>query len=554
MGPTDGRDRGSEASRDAGRTAVLVERAQRGDERAFGEIYDEWFARVYDVSCRVVGDRSIGAEVAQETFLRAWRSLDTVRDPHVFGGWLLRIARNTALNRRRAEARTTALDTEGMAMIEGRGPSPASAPAGFRVEERVAGMDDPATAIADAEVVDLVWEAVGALAERDATVLDLGLRQGLSPAEIGEAIGLNRNAANQAVHRARRNLRTAVEARVLWREGGPACRGLARALQKAGVDAFGASAIPIAEAHAKSCDHCSERRRLRLEPAALFAALPLVVAPALLKAKVAAALAAEGVPMAGSASAPAAGSPPASPGSGPGPRPAPAPATDDTVVLSVPGGGPTGPPPTEGDAPVTRRRTLVLLAAVVVLLLAGGGIIALVRRDDPPPLVATTGASTTAPSTTSTPRSSTTTAPTTAVPTAAAPATTQPVVVPPPRPTTTVAPSTTPPTTAPPPTTTSTTTTTVPVVVTITITPSTRTAPWTVADQPRLTWSTSGAATVTVTGPGVNATNPGGDLALCLNPLATLCNPPAGTYSYTLTARDAGGAIVAERTASLVVP
>ena len=63
------------------------------------------------------GDRSIGAEVAQDAFLRAWRALDTLRDPLVFGGWLLRIARNAALNRRRSEVRATAVDAEGMAMM-----------------------------------------------------------------------------------------------------------------------------------------------------------------------------------------------------------------------------------------------------------------------------------------------------------------------------------------------------------------------------------------------------------------------------------------------------
>ncbi len=144
---------------------------------------------------------------------------------------MLRITRNAALDRKRKDARATPLDDEGLAMIESAGPSPASAPAGFRVEDRTRTADDPAHAIEDNELVALVWESAAALGARDAEILDLGLRHGMSPAEIGETVGMNRNAANQAVHRARNRLKTAVEARVLWRSGEPVCAGLAAALE-----------------------------------------------------------------------------------------------------------------------------------------------------------------------------------------------------------------------------------------------------------------------------------------------------------------------------------
>src|SRR5262249_22669974 len=89
-------------------TAELVGLAAAGGERAWGALYDAWFDRVYDTVYGVVRDHSVAAEVAQDAFLRAWQQLDTIRDPAVFGGWLLRIARNTGLNRRRTELRTTA--------------------------------------------------------------------------------------------------------------------------------------------------------------------------------------------------------------------------------------------------------------------------------------------------------------------------------------------------------------------------------------------------------------------------------------------------------------
>jgi RNA polymerase sigma factor (sigma-70 family) len=537
----------------AQRNAALVERAQAGDERAFGELYDEWFARVHDTACRITGDRSIGAEVTQDVFLRAWRSLDTLRDPLVFGGWLLRITRNAALNRRRSEHRTSAVDDEGLAVIEAHAAGSGRVP-GVRVEERVAAASDPVEAVADAEVVALVWEVVGALPARDAEVLDLGLRQGLSPAEIGEAVGLNRNAANQAVHRARQRFRMAMEARVLWRGREPECPQLARELRAAGVEHFGAAAVPVADAHARHCDRCGDRRRLRLEPAALFGATPLVMVPVLLKAKVAAALAADGVPMGGSRS-PSGSGPEGGAGSGSSPG-----AHAGVPHAPLVSGG------EESTARRSRRRVGAAVAAAAVLLVLALAVATLARNDGERTVAAGgTAAPTTsarAATTTSTTTSTTTLVPSTtsAAPAAAPPATSSPPVAAPPPATDPPAEPAAPAPTDPPPTTstsTSTTTTTVPVDASLTIVPSTRARPWTIvaADAPRITWTVTGAASVQVRGPGVAASTASGSEILCIAPPppTSTCNPPLGPHTYTLVARDAAGTVVAERTAVLTV-
>jgi len=285
--------RAAERSEDA----ALVERARGEDPDAFGRLYDRWFTRVHDLAFRITRDDAAASDVAQDAFISAWKSLDKLENPEAFGGWLLRISRNAALDRKRRDARATPFDEEGLAMIEAAGPSLASAPPGFRVEDRTRSADDPAYAVEDGELVALVWESAAALGERDAEILDLGLRHGLTPAEIGEAVGLNRNAANQAVHRARNRLKTAVEARVLWRSGEPVCAGLAGALAKAEVGHFGADAVRVATRHAEKCAECQERRQTRLEPSALFGAVPFLAVPWLLKMKVAHALSESGVPM-----------------------------------------------------------------------------------------------------------------------------------------------------------------------------------------------------------------------------------------------------------------
>ncbi len=279
----------------------LVERVRAGEHQAFGQLYDEWFDRVFDVASRIVRQPDTAAEVTQEAFLSAWRKLDTLEDPAAFGGWVLRIARNGALNRTEREQRSRAVDQAGLAMIEASGAGASNAPSGFGVEDRLGQMGTPGAALEDQEIAALVWQAAEALPERDVEVLDLQLRHGLSPAEVGEMLGLNRNAANQLVHRVRGRLATAVKARVLWRGGEPSCEVLSERLTQAGVVEFGPEAVRVIERHVPGCTQCDERQRLRLEPVALFAALPIMMAPLVVKASTATSLAALGVPMHGSA-------------------------------------------------------------------------------------------------------------------------------------------------------------------------------------------------------------------------------------------------------------
>jgi RNA polymerase sigma factor (sigma-70 family) len=474
--------------------AELVERARAGDEAAFGALYDTWFDRVYDLAFRVVRDPNAAADVAQDTFLSAWRQLDGLDDPAAFGGWVRRIARNTALNRRKKDQRARPVDSDAMAAIEAAGPSAVSAPAGFRVEDRLGAATDPARAAEDGELVDLVWEAADALGERDASVLDYTLRHDMTPAEIAEVVGINRNHANQLVHRVRNRLGDALRARVLWRGGEPACADLRAALDDAGITRFGPDAVRIATTHADDCEECSERRRLRLEPSALFAATPFLVAPVALKSRIAEALSQEGVPMQGSAH----------------------------------GGSGAGKPRPRWRSP---RAVAAIGAAAVVLVAAGVTARALSDDGDSKPVTSKVVATST---TTTTIAPTTTTAP--AAPTSPIlPGTTErPVVAPPPV------------TDPPPPA----------VTANLSVVPGSKQSPYpNDGAAPVVQWSTSGGASVSVSGPGFSSSAPSGTSPrLCPTAGASwsVCSA-AGSYTYTLTVRDPNGAVVAQRNATLTV-
>lgn len=79
----------------------LIESYGSGDERAFAELLDRYLDTVYAFALRLVGSRDDAEDIAQETFLKAWKSLARFRKGANFKTWLLAIARNTAIDRLR---------------------------------------------------------------------------------------------------------------------------------------------------------------------------------------------------------------------------------------------------------------------------------------------------------------------------------------------------------------------------------------------------------------------------------------------------------------------
>ncbi|MCB1259667.1 MAG: sigma-70 family RNA polymerase sigma factor [Acidimicrobiales bacterium] len=576
MDASDGEERYPHRERDAG----WVAQARSGDPDAFGRLYDAWFDRCFDVARRIVRDDEVAAEVAQDGFLAAWRNIDNLADPGAFGGWILRICRNQAFNRREREQRTTAFDDAGMALVSaGAGRALGTGdtgPAGFGVEDRLGSFDDPARIAEDNEAAALLWGAVEALGERDAEVLHLQLRHGMSPAEVGDVLGMNRNAANQLVHRVRGRLDGAVRARVLWRDGAPACPELRASLASAGLDAFDADALKLIERHATSCTTCDERQRTRLAPSAMFAAIPLL-APIVFKQQAAAALAAAGVPMGGSAFAGSAGAAGGGTGGGGTGGDGTAGQTGQPPTNVEAAGSATPSPPTSGPAlaavdgpppPGNAARAaggsgrtplwVALGAAAGVLLVIG---VLLLLRDGTDAEVASGASSTTTTVTAGANGTATSNVPqsTTAGPGGPSPTTTAPDA------------TTVPPTTRPTTSTTAPvgTTTTAPRTITIDVdvAPPTVTGGWDMANAPQLTWSVTGAdgLAVRVHGPDGGqgdrtiSTAPSSPKPHLICPVVpvpghsgTACPELPGTYTYTVDVVE-DGVVVATASVSLEV-
>jgi len=88
----------------------LIARLSKGDEEAFVTLYDRHAGHVFALTFRILGDAMLAEEVTQDTFLKLWsRARMYVAERGTLLVWLLTIARRTALDRLRLEARRPTL-------------------------------------------------------------------------------------------------------------------------------------------------------------------------------------------------------------------------------------------------------------------------------------------------------------------------------------------------------------------------------------------------------------------------------------------------------------
>jgi RNA polymerase sigma-70 factor (ECF subfamily) len=162
----------------------LVTWAQRGEREAFGLLYDRHFGGVYGYCYRRLADREAAQDAAGETFRKALAGLAGYQR-HAFRGWLFAIARHVVTDTLRERRPEVGLET-------------------------IAVLADPEASV---EVVALRRVEVAAvvallpsLTPEQQDVIAMRLT-GLSPAEIGVALGKSRSAVDMAQHRAARRLR-----------------------------------------------------------------------------------------------------------------------------------------------------------------------------------------------------------------------------------------------------------------------------------------------------------------------------------------------------------
>lgn len=174
--------------------AELVARARQGDSAAYGELVDRHRAAVYRAAHAALGSAGEAEDVAQESFLAAYRKLDSFRGEASFKTWLLRIAWRQALTRRRS------LVSRWRRFVS-TGDPPEPPPAARR-----AGRTPEATLI-DAEMAGHVRRLVWALPSRLRDPLLLCAAGEQTYHEIASVLGIPEGTLKWRVAEARRRLK-----------------------------------------------------------------------------------------------------------------------------------------------------------------------------------------------------------------------------------------------------------------------------------------------------------------------------------------------------------
>lgn len=172
--------------------------ARNGDREAFGRLVRRHQRRVYAAALHILGNHSDADDVAQETFVRAFRGLSTFDGRADFFTWLYRITVNTALNALRGGKRSAALSQKGSAE---------AAHVGGRPEALGHHAPDPAQKAQHGAEVQRVLEAVAELSPSLRVTLVLATIEELPHKQIAEILEIPEGTVAWRVNEARRLLR-----------------------------------------------------------------------------------------------------------------------------------------------------------------------------------------------------------------------------------------------------------------------------------------------------------------------------------------------------------
>jgi RNA polymerase sigma-70 factor, ECF subfamily len=170
----------------------LVVRVQQGDKSAYDLLVIKYQHKIIQLVNRYVKDPSEAQDVAQETFIKAYRALGNFRGDSAFYTWLYRIAINTAKNYLVARARRgfdTQVDVQDAEQIE-------NAP-------QLQGMETPERLLLNQEIVEVIKTAIDKLPEEMRVAIMLREFEGMSYEEIALAMDCPVGTVRSRIFRAR---------------------------------------------------------------------------------------------------------------------------------------------------------------------------------------------------------------------------------------------------------------------------------------------------------------------------------------------------------------
>src|SRR6201988_1800417 len=184
----------------------VVARAAKGDEAAFRELVRRYERPVFSLLYRMVRDRALAEDLAQETFIKVLNGIKSYRPAFKFSSWIFKIANNAAIDHlRRKNIDTLSLD----------GAPSAETPEQMRATSLQLGdrAESPLDEVENRELGTAIERAIGRLRPEYKSCILLRHVEGYSYEEIAETLDLPLGTVKTYIHRARNELRGYLEDR-----------------------------------------------------------------------------------------------------------------------------------------------------------------------------------------------------------------------------------------------------------------------------------------------------------------------------------------------------
>ncbi len=172
---------------------ILVERVQSGDKQAFGLLVTKYQRKLVRLLARLIRDPAEVEDVAQETFIKAYRALPSFRGDSAFYTWLYRIGVNTAKNWLVSHGRRVPTTTD-VASEDAES---------YENGELLRDVNTPERLLMSKEIGDTVEAAMNALPEELRTAVMLREIEGLSYEEIAQVMDCPIGTVRSRIFRAR---------------------------------------------------------------------------------------------------------------------------------------------------------------------------------------------------------------------------------------------------------------------------------------------------------------------------------------------------------------
>lgn len=178
---------------------ALVEAAKDGDNEAFGKLVERHQRRIYALAFGILRNRDDAWDVAQESFVKAFKNLGTFEGGSAFYTWIYRIAYNLSLDVLRAKNRREAVDFESTPRIE------------RALADAAPHAPDPAAAADRSELQKVIGQAMSQLSDKHRAIIILREVEGLSYTEMAEVLKISKGTVMSRLFHARKNLQALLE-------------------------------------------------------------------------------------------------------------------------------------------------------------------------------------------------------------------------------------------------------------------------------------------------------------------------------------------------------